>query len=467
MRLRNTLLLTVVFGLLGAYLYFYELKNEGEERTERLLNFKQDEVESITLSYPQQEIRLQREPSGKWKITQPLQVAADESTISDILSTLNTTEIKRTVEEKPSPQDLKAFELDKPQVKVLITLEKGKALPPILVGGKTPVGNSAYVKRGDKPDVLLTSASLLSSLKKKLYDFRDKKIIRFQDDSVEQLALKGTKGDFVLIKKAQDWFIDKPKSYRADRAEIQGMLSTIRNMSARDFTEESPSDLKKYGLDQPRLQVTVFMGDKEGPREILFGNKREGKDEVYLVLDSKEIVYTVYESVFRELDKDLVALRDKEILPFPRDKVAKLKIHTPKQSWVLVKGEKEEWQVEAPEKRKTKQRVVADYLRTLGYLRAKGFAEDEPKDIKQYGFDLPSLKISLEAKDGKNLGTLLLASKAGEVYYAKREGNPTVYIIEEFSYNQINKQLTDFLKEEKKESLHPSETEKTGKSPLS
>ncbi len=460
MRLRNTLLLAVVFILLGAYLYFFELQKTGQEKAERLLDFKADEVESIILGYPEQEIRLKKEPSGKWKITQPLQVTADQSIISSILSTLNTSEVKRTVEEKPSPADLENFGLDKPKVKVLITLQKGKALPPILLGEKTPVGNSVYLKRGSEPAVLLASASILPSLEKKLYDLRDKKIIEIKKDAVRQLALKGAKGDFVLIKKAEGWFIDKPKSYRADQAEIQGMLSTIRNMSAQDFLEESPSDLEKYGLDRPRLQVTLFMGEEERQREILFGDKREGRDEVHLVLDSKETVYTVYESVFKELDKDLIALRDKEILPFSREEVAKLQIDTPKESWLLVKGEKEEWKVEAPKKGKAKQREVNDYLAALGSLRAMGFAEDEPKDIKKYGLDLPSLKISLEGKDGKNLGILLLGSKIGGDYYVKREGNPTVYTIEKFTYNQINKQPSDFLEEEKKESSPPSRTEK-------
>ena len=323
MRLRNTLLLAVVFILLGAYVYLFEFKKEQEEKSEKLLRFKEEKVESLILSTPEQEIRLKKEPSGKWQMTHPLEAAADESTVSSILSALNASEVQRTIEKKPSLEDLKTFGLDQPEVKVFITLQKGISLPPILVGGKSPVGNSAYVKRGTEPGVLLTSASLPSSLKKRLYDFRDK-----------------------------------------------------------------------------------------------------------------------------------------EILPFSRDLVTKLQIHTPKESLVVVKGEKEEWKVEAPKKGKAKEGVVADYLMTLAHLRAKGFVEDEAKDIKKYGLDRPTLKISLEAKDGKNLGTFLVGDKTKEDYYAKREGNPAVYTIEPFSYNQLDKQVADFLQEEKKESPAPSEPKK-------
>ena len=40
--------------------------------------------------------------------------------------------------------------LDRPEVKVLVSLANGVALPPVVVGAKTPVGNSAYVRRGTR-----------------------------------------------------------------------------------------------------------------------------------------------------------------------------------------------------------------------------------------------------------------------------------------------------------------------------
>lgn len=450
MRLRNTLVLASVFLLLAAYVYFFELQKNTKEKTEKLLNFKQEEVEGIILNYPQLEIRLHREPLGSWKMARPLEAAADEAVVGAILAALNSIEVKRTVEEKPSATDLKNYGLDSPEVKVLISLRNGAALPPVSVGGKTPVGNSVYVKRGTEAAVFLTDATLRSNLEKKLNDLRDKRIVEFREEAVKQLSLRGAKGDLDLSKKGEDWYIDSPKLYRADQSEIQGLLSTLHNMSAQDFIEDAPPDLKKYGLDKPRLKVAVYMGKQEGYREVLFGNKREGKGEVYLVSDPKGTVITVYESVLQQLEKDLNALRDKEILSLRPDQIVWLKIYTPKESLLLARGEKEEWRVEAPKKGKTKQGVVADYLALLSHLRAKGFADDEAKDLKKYGLDGPALKIIAADKDGKSLGSLLVGSKTGTEYYALREGNPTVYTIDEISYNQLNKKPTDVLEEEKK-----------------
>lgn len=450
MRLRNTLLLAVIFILLGAYIYFYELKKK-EGGIEKLLSFKNDEVEAVTVSYPEEKISLEKEPSGKWKITEPMQTAADESTVSDILFTLRTSKVTRSLEADISPEDLKAFGLEPPTVKVAITLRGDQSLPPILVGGKTPVGDSAYVRREGETTVLLSSASLLSSLDKKLYDFRDKTIIKFDKEAVKNFSFKGTKGEFALAKKVEDWFVEEPKADRANQSEVLGMLSTIHNMTAQHFVEEPSLDLGRYGLDQPRLRLSLSTG--EGGREVFFGDKREGKDEVYMTLDSKEKVYTVYESVFKELDKDLFALRSKEVIPFSRDKVAKLQIRNIEENWTFFKAGEDEWRLKEPAEGKVRAEAVKDYLTTLNYLRARGFADDSPEDKSRRGLETPTLKISLQTESGEDLGTLVSARTAGGEYYAKREDSPTVYVIEEVSYDQLNKRLSDFL--EKEEQVSP------------
>jgi Domain of unknown function (DUF4340) len=456
--LRKTLLVGALFVLLGSYIYFFELPKGDKEKSQPLLGFKQEDVESIALTYPDQEIQLKKDDAGKWRMIHPLQVSADESTVSGILSALSTTEVKRIVEEKASPKELANFGLDKPQVKVAIGLKRGGSLPPLLVGAKTPVGDSTYIKRETEPSVLLTGALLSPTFEKKLSDFRDKKIMELKENDIKQVTLKGSQGVFVLTKKNDEWLIDKPNSYRADQTEVKGMLASLGGMSARDFLEGAGAEKKKYGLASPRLQISLDMGEKEGRREVLFGSKREGTDEVYVALDSGGTVYTVPESVLKGLDKNLTALRDKQLLSFAPKQVAKLQIsHTPNDSVVIIKGAKEEWTEAASKTSAIQQRAVDDYLTALGALRAKAFVEDEPKEIKKYGLAPPSLKVSLEDKDGKSLQTLLVG-QSSQGYYAKREDSSTVYAIDELSYKRINKRRDDFVLERKESP--PSEATK-------
>jgi hypothetical protein len=442
--LRNTVLVGAIFVLLGAYIYFFELPKGDKEKYQPLLSFKQEDVAGMTLAYPGQEIQLRKETSGRWRMTHPLQVPADESTISGVLSALSAIEVKRTIEEKAGSEELKNFGLDKPQVKISISLKGGGSLPPVLIGAKTPVGDSTYVKKETEPRVLLTSSLLSSSFEKKLHDFRDKKILDISENEVKQLTLKRAAGTLVLVRKGDEWFIDKPKPYRADQAEVQGILASLSTMFARDFVDNSRLDLKRYGLDRPFLQIGLDTAEK-GQREILFGDRRQGNDEIYVTMHPEGTVYRVLESVLKSFDKDLTALRDKQVLSFAQDKVAKLQIdRAPDESIVLVKTSDGEWAQGASKTEKPQQQAVMAYLAALGTLRANGFAEDEPKEIKKYGLEPPAVRISLDDKDGKSLGTLLVG-RSPNGYFAKRGSGPTVYDIDELSYKQIDKHQENFL----------------------
>ena len=111
--------------------------------------------------------------------------------------------------------------------------------------------------------------------------------------------------------------------------------------------------------------------------------------------------------------------------------------------------------MEAPQKKADKQAAVSAYLRTLNRLRATGFADNKPESLKKYGLKSPLLKISLEGKASETLGTLLIGENARGELYAKKVGKPTVYIIDRFSYTQVNKTTIDFSAGDKTDSRPP------------
>jgi hypothetical protein len=311
----KTLILAVLLIALGGYVYFFELSKGDKGKSEKLLDFKQDEAAAIDLTYPNRAIQIQKDPSGKWKLTQPLRADADDSIVGSLLAALAASDIKRTLEKKPAAADLKSFGLEPPAVKVSITLKNGLTLPTLAVGAKTPLGDSAYVRRGSDPTVYLTDGSIMLAL------------------------------------------------------------------------EKQPNDL-----------------------------------------------------------------RDRSIVSFPAQQATKIEIQMPGQALVLVKGEKEQWTLEAPVKKIARADAVNEYLAALTRLRVKTFADDQPIDLKKYGIDRPALKISIDGKDGKNLAALQVGGKSTDGYYARAEGSPTVYTIDEIFYPMLRKQPADFAAEEKPES---------------
>ncbi|MDP6558836.1 MAG: DUF4340 domain-containing protein [Candidatus Binatia bacterium] len=450
MRLRNTLLLLLFFISLGAYIYLFELRDGPQEERDRLIRLKEEEVGALVLMYREREIRLEKGTSGRWRLTHPIETLADESTIRGVLSALKNSKIKRTVEIEPKREDLPSLGLHNRWLMFFIKKKNGSPLPLIFLGAKAPVGNSAYIKRSGETSVLLTDASLRSSLDKRLLDFREKRILQLKDAPVNQLTLHRADGKLILVKKEKDWVIQQPGPYRADQAQVTGLLSTLENMRAREFLEESPAELGAYGLDDPRLQIFLALG-REEPLSVLLGNRKEGKDEVYLALKPQGTLFTVHESVFEMLDRDLDALRDKKILRIDRDKVVRLDIEGQEGTLVLLRGGDGAWKTEAAESRKAKTDAVRDYLESLDRLRAMGFADDEPADPEKFGLEDPSLKITLEGEEREAIATLLLGEPGPGEFYARRSGEPTVYTLEESQYRRIKKKPADFFEEEKAE----------------
>ena len=91
------------------------------------------------------------------------------------------------------------------------------------------------------------------------------------------------------------------------------------------------------------------------------------------------------------------------------------------------------------------------------FLDAAGSITSELKienvtDMSQYGLDHPSLSISLQWDS--NLYPSYIGDRntvAGGVYYLKRNDEDTVYTIENYKYNMLNKTKEDFAAEEETE----------------
>ena len=74
------------------------------------------------------------------------------------------------------------------------------------------------------------------------------------------------------------------------------------------------------------------------------------------------------------------------------------------------------------------------------------------KDMDQYGLEHPSLSISLQWDS--NLYTIYIGDRntvAGGVYYLRINDEDTVYTIENYKYNMLNKTKEDFAAEEETE----------------
>lgn len=444
MRLRNTLLLGILCAALGAYVYFVEFeKAEEEAKKKTLLEVKQEDITAVTLSYPDREIALEKS-GDSWTMTKPVKAAADQISAGNLARAIAECELKKTLDDAPA--DLSPFGLDQPQITVRVKT-KDKELPAIKIGKNTPVGYNTYVQLEGNPKIFLTGSAFEAGMKKEPRDLRDKQILNVADDAVTRITLAATDRNIVLAKSGDQWKIEQPGPFAADAATVRSLIGTLRSARATDFPAEEAVDLAEYGLDQPRLTLTVTSGPNNEEKKLIVGKDKDDK-ELYVKAGDRPTIFTVSDWVFRDLDKKVNDLRDKSALAFEKDAVREITLQRADETIRLSRADKDkEWQI-AGNDTKPDQTRVETFVGDLKDLKGHEIASDDPAEHARYGLAAPLLTITVKDASAP-VGTIKLGSYKGEgdksEYAMVREGDSTVIKLREFNFNRVNKKLEDFL----------------------
>jgi len=444
MRFRTTLVLLLLLAGLGAYVYWVEMPAaEQEAKKKTVFEFKPDDVTQVTLAYADREIVLAK-AAGQWRLTKPIDALADTTTTGNLVNAIADCELKKELTDASS--DPAQYGLDKPFVTVTVQLGD-KALPSLRVGKNTPVGFSTYVQRSDDNKVLLTGSSFRAGMDKQIKDLRDKTIVAFEDKDVQKVQVRADGKDLTLVQKDGAWRIEQPAAYPADAAAVRNFLSSLRAMRALDFPADQPTDLATYGLDQPRLTLTLTVGKDLTEKRVLVGKENE-KKEIYVQTSGQPTVYTVSEWVFRDLNKSTGDFRDKTVLAFDQNSVTAVDIVRSDGGRVkLNRGADQRWTAEGLDGTLS-DTAVTQYLTDLHDLKGHDIAADAPNDLAAFGLAPPQLTATLLGADSKPLGAVLLGTRdANETteYTAMRSGGSTVLLIREYLFTRLNKQPSDFV----------------------
>jgi len=477
MRFRNTLIALVVLLVVGGYVLINSyLSKPIPPRT--ALNVKPEEIAKVELKYPNRELVLERKPGQPWLITKPLGASADQTTADNLARAIAQCEITKTVEEKAD--NLAPFGLDKPQVTVTVTDTKGNTLPGLEVGKVTPVGFSAYLKYTDKPEIMLTSSAFPSGMNKTVDQMRDRELMSFKMDDVEKLLITHDDGTQIEIDRDGDkWKIVKPASYQADPTLVRQILTTLGDSKVADFITDAPTNAAQYGLEKPHLVATVYLSKGGTQESLLFGFKQKetGKDGIYVRRGERAPIYTVAPWVMSGVDKSLLSLRDKTVLTFDSSKVETIAIKSgDKPQFTLQRAPGDKWNVIADGKTSPADiAIVERVMDQIGDLKGNSIVMDPIKSPEMFGLDKPSLVITLQGKDGKDLGQVKLAKIAVKKapteatseappsastqteYYATSSGSSALFSTDDFLFSELNKNADEFRA---KESASPAATPK-------
>ncbi|HVT57627.1 MAG TPA: DUF4340 domain-containing protein [Thermoanaerobaculia bacterium] len=316
MRPRTLLvLLALVLGL-GAFIRFYERSQPSSEerarRAKHVLDFKKDQVTRLRIDAGGAQVLLERRrppaPAGgagkkagqsaaaggpgaggqaaEWRLLRPVAAPADASAIDRLLDDLNNLEQSRVLD-TVVPADAG---LDKPRATIAVTSqgEGGKAVEKVVkVGAAVPTGGSLILAVSGQPGAFVVGDSILAELSKKPEEWRDRQLFHGERDSIERIAVdlrsqggQGAQGGgarLLLARRGDRFWIESPFADRADRDQVEKLLSDLTGLTAERFLDQPPpppAKLAEYGLQPPRAVVEVVLAGRAQPLRIELGSSR-------------------------------------------------------------------------------------------------------------------------------------------------------------------------------------------------
>ena len=440
---KNLGIMAVLFLCLGSFVYFYEIeggkkREEAEEKAKQLFQFKKEDIASISLTRDENPITLKKD-EDTWKLVQPIEARADKTVADGLASELGSAKVERSL--APIPIDWEAFGLESPKIKIKIGLKDGQAHD-IEFGEKDFNESSIFARIPGQERILVLPSLLFSNADKKLFDFRDKRVIEFERDQVKKVEIRSKGKFYVLEKKENDWSIQKPIQAKADRSEVNAILSDLEFARLEEFMERG-TPLRRYGLKAPRARVDLYLGDNQARKTLLIGQKT-GESQYYAKDEVEEDVFKVKEDLVTKLALDLQKLRDKKMVRFERNEVKRVEVKLPEKQFEFVRDLEGKWRMENPSGYKEKSILEYKLFWPLEDLEGKEIVDQANLEDPKYGFMQPSAEVKLVKQD-ETIIEIVLGKTKGEVVFAKSATDPTLYKVDKKVLEDLNFKVDEIM----------------------
>ena len=418
MKPKGLLIAVVLLAVLGGLTWWSNKSQADKSKTPadtvtKLLSIPDDQFQEIKIRKVTDEVLSLKRENGKWQMTAPKAMAADQDAAGSMVSALANLNADKVVEEKAT--DLKPYGLDRPTLDVQIVRKDGKT-DHLLIGDDTLNGSGAYAKLANDAKVVTVGTTTKTSLDKRPDDLRDKRLLTFDSDKLSrvELAAKGAAVEFG--KNGQnEWQIVKPRPLRADGSAVDALVSKLKDAKM-DLTAE---DAAKQFIAATKV-ASVAVTDAGGTQTM---EVRRDKDKnVFAKSSAVEGLYKVNADLADALEKGVDDFRNKKLFDFGFSDPSVVEL---KGTAYTKAGDK--WTANGKTMDNGSVQNLIDKLRDLA---ATKFAEKGGGD--------PVLAVSVVSNSGKRNEKVSI-SRQGTQYFAQRDGEPSIYELDSKVVDDLQK----------------------------
>src|SRR5438874_1269671 len=467
MNWRTTLILAFVVLGVFAYLRFFEMKQpstgEARRQAQNVVNFDRNKIDGVVIQNGDEKVEIRRH-DNKWRLETPFKDQADGALVENLLSDLESWQKEGIIPAKDIDADkskLNEYGLNRPKLKLKLI---GSDRPPeILFGKDAALEGRMYIRFENSKETFLAKQSVKKDIDKKedkgqmlqigsvpekekdqvyvrfaprgaVYtlprkieevlnikpaDLRDYHLVRIDTNVLDRITIDVPgKGKTVLARKDGNWTIASRNNAPADSGAVRRLIDTLQNQRVTKFVEDVASNLPKYGLDKPHLQLTFSSFASENTAETKAGEQpfatlafgKEDGDNVYARLTDEPFVVAVRRGLLDQISAEPLQWQALSIFKFKPDEIHRLSITTDKEL-SLERGENNQWHwlKGSGEVDRTNVQSLLNTLSTLHAVRWLGATK--PQD----GFEKPQLTLAFTtSRDNKASHKLIIGAPASD-----------------------------------------------------
>ena len=434
-------------------------KKPEEFRDRKLTDLGNAQVRRVVLKTAAGEIELEKKDT-RWEILKPLRARADDQKVNDLISQVTSAHIGQFVADDRG--DLRPYGLAEPRGSITLFDQEQKKDQKVEIGeaikiagredkgqtlqiGSTPEKetNQVYVRFAPRGSVYTLPRKLEEILNTKPADLRDNHLVRIDTNILDRITIDAPgKTKTVLARKDGNWIIANRNSVPADSGAVRRLTDALQNERVTRFVEDVASNLPKYGLDKPQLQLTFSSFASENTAEtkageqpfatIAFG-KDEG-DQIYARLTDEPFVVAVHRAILDQISPDPLRWQELSIFKFKPEQIERVSVTTDKEL-SLERDQSNQWHW-LKGSGAINQANLQSMLTTLSNLyAARWLGTTTP----QQSFDKPELVLTFtKSSDNKTSHKLTIGAPINDgAFCARVEGRDGTFAISGSDFNNL------------------------------
>jgi Domain of unknown function (DUF4340) len=266
-------------------------------------------------------------------------------------------------------------------------------------------------------------------------------ILKLDEAAVAKLAVKKKDADPIVLEKdgSGTWRIAAPKPLGADQSTVSSAVSALGSLNSERLVEDKATDLKRYGLDQPALNISITEKNNKS-KELQLGDDTPTGNAVYAKLAGDPRIFTISSYVKSNVDKTLGDFRDKRLLTVTPDKISRIQLLKKNQD-IEFGRDKNDWQIIKPRPMRADISQVTELMQKLIDARMDLGASDSKSASSAFAKAAPVASARLTDQSGTQE---LQLRKNKDSYYAKSSVVDGVYKVGSEVAQPLEKSLNDF-----------------------